>query len=157
MSTNPMALENSLDRGQAVLNCYIKLLSVIPNAKQTMVWAEENALAKYLNDWKGSWSLFDDKTTEIVPFENLFVQHRKYYAEKGLDLKNVPYMILMKDKMVRPQVITDAEAKNLSQSNPALPNTNPINPDMDMATKLTLVGVGGLAGLLILMLIGKRK
>jgi hypothetical protein len=110
-TTDPEALNKSIDRALVDLNCYTWLLQVVPNPEESMAKANKAALQELVNDWRGGWSLFVDHTEEIVPFEVSFVNHRRFYKDLGVDMSNVPYIVLRENKMNPPEIISDAEAK----------------------------------------------
>lgn len=159
ISTDPEALRKSIDRGQAALNCYLRLLSIIPNSTSTVLYSNEVSLADQLNKWRGDWSMFIDHTEDIVPYEAKFVEFRKWYADQGMDLTNVPYMVLQDNKMNPPDIITDAEAKARFSpiiQNPLPQPTDP-GPSMDMTSKAIMLGLGAAVSYVLYKIIPQPK
>ena len=149
ISLDPGALANSLYRGQLVLDCYNKLLAVIPNAKTSVVYQDMVNFKALLDDWKGDWTGYNDYTTEIVPYETSFMQHRDFFVGK-VDLSTVPYMVLQKERTDPPEIITDAEMKRRAGAATPAPPALPAPTGMSIQAKLMLGAGAVLFGFLML-------
>lgn len=146
LTKDPEALRKSIDRGRAIDNCYLQLLSVIPKSNETAVYANHMSLLQKLNDWRGDWSMFNDHTDEIVPYESKFVGLRKFYAESGHDMTNVPYVILQDNKLNAPEIITDKDAKErLSPRSVDLSEPVEQSKDLDNTDKMFMAAIGAAA------------
>lgn len=138
MTTDSEALRKSIDRGRAIDNCYLQLLSVIPKSNETAVYANHVSLLQKLTDWRGDWSMFNDHADEVVPYETKFVDLRKFYADSGLNMTNVPYVILKDNKLEPPEIITDAEAK-ARLSSPVAELSDPVDASKNLDTSEIVV------------------
>jgi len=145
LSTDSGSLKRSIDRAQVCLNAYLWLLQVIPKPEETMALADKIALSTLLNDFKGSWTEYADFTAEIVPFETAFANHRKFFADLGVDMSKVPYMVLKDDRTEPPEIIGDTEAKARFKPEPPLLIPVPPDPNSDTMTNLVMLGAGALA------------
>lgn len=148
ISLDPGALANSLYRGQLVLDCYNKLLAVIPNATTSAVYQDMVDFKALVDNWKGDWTGYNDYTTEIIPYETSFMAHRDFYTGKA-DLSTVPYMVLQKERTVAPKIITDVEAMRRPSPTVA-PVASVPAPGLSMQTKLMLGAGAMLLGFVML-------
>ncbi len=159
-TTDPDALQKSIDRGMKVLDAYDALLKVIPKANETMAFANRTSLSQLLNDWRGDWTTFNDHTIEVVPFETSFVGHRQFFADMGVDTSSVPYLIQQDNKMNLPEIITDAEAKKRKQPSPS-PAPLPLVPsdgkNVDTTTKVLMLAGGAVFAFLAFAALSPRK
>lgn len=142
LTTDIGSLKRSIDRAQIALNAYLWLLQVVPKPEETMALADKTALSSKLNDFKGCWTNYADFTAEIVPFETAFANHRKFFADLGVDLSTVPYMVLNDDRTIAPEIISDADAKMRFKPEAPLPNPVQLDQNFDLTTKLVMLGAG---------------
>jgi hypothetical protein len=159
ISSDPEALRKSLDRAQVCLNAYTWLLEVVPKPEETMALANKASLASLVYSWKGCWTMYADYTAEIAPFESSFVNHRRFFANLGLDMSKVPYMVLQQNRLDIPEIISNADAKERygQAEAPNQPSPMMLDVNSDMATNLVMLGAGAAAVVLGTMFLRKRR
>lgn len=152
-TTDSRALDKSIARGQAILNCWIRLDQAVgqPNSIAGQIVSD---LSAKLNDWRGDWTGYSDYTLEIVPYEVKFVQYRASYAQTGVDVSSVPVVILdSDDKTAKPQILSPDQAKSVGIEPGATAESK--QSAGDMTTKIIVAGAG--IGLAIIGFMVMRK
>jgi hypothetical protein len=157
VTQDPEALRTSIDRALITYNCYTWMLEAIPKPEESLAFANRASLRELLDRMRGDWSLYNDYTDKIVPFETQFMKSRHFYAGEGVDLSKVPYMVFKDNRLLAPEIISDAEAKKRFSNNPDPYGPLTTNVSSPALGNAMMLGAGALAVLVGALALRPKK